>query len=189
MQQAVAFDVAPRNGATADEIVSFAEAARRLKIHRSSVMRYCNEHGAECGVVGKGQVRLAMLAAHRGDNITVENSETSERRSPAAHTPVRDSKARLESAKATEAELNLQQRLGTLTEVAGVQGAVEDLLMVLRDSLLNVDFALAERVIACKDPLEAQAMIRAANQTALTETARQLAQRAAGGEKAVDEAA
>jgi hypothetical protein len=167
--------VAPTNSGCCNEIpqrkhatrVKCAQAARELGINRSSLKRYLDQYPELLDA--ERTVDLEELRRHRADNPRVveaaeeaEAAESQEIRSLPSQskgTGRSDAKARLDEARAQQAELDLAIRRGELVDPGDMLDAISEAGNFLRDKFTAVDFVLCEKLASETDPLVVKSIL------------------------------
>lgn len=148
--------------------VTAAEAARALKVNRSTVSRWLQKNPAL--VDADGRVSVEELRRHREAVIDPRlQTNTAERAAEPAPAPaperqaapsINDHKARLERAKADEAELDLAERLGQTLVRADVERAIGEAGEQLRQDIAARVRDEAERLAQISDVREMELAVR-----------------------------
>lgn len=171
--------VAPPNSVCCNEIpqrkhatrVKCAQAARELGINRSSLKRYLDQYSELLDA--DHTVDLEELRRHRDDNPrVVEAAEAIEAEAVRESRPVSpksarsegktgrsDAKARLDEARAQQAELDLAIRRGELVDPGEMLDAISEAGNFLRDKFTSVDFVLCEKLASETDPLVVKSIL------------------------------
>lgn len=161
----------------ATDVVSLTEAAKAVGVSLATVSRMVSKGKVpNRGLPGQPMVSVAELKAARESNIAVLMSRNSAGAPPAPSGETRatlhQEQLRERSAKATLAQLEAEEALGTVVDRAGVEAAALVIETKLRDLLTKRNRHLAPRLALVDDPASIEAILEDAD-TQMIESYRQ----------------
>jgi hypothetical protein len=180
--------VAPADAARCNNAgrVKPAEAARKLKINRSSLSRYLQQY--DTLLDDAGLVDLEELRQHRADNPRIADQSAAQgdagdapKSKSAATASRKGAKGRVDEIRAWEAERDWAQSIGQLIDPSKLQDEALDAVTALRDKLMAPEQTLCERLAEERDPLVVKQLLRETNRALIDDLKTDFAKIFGGG--------